>query len=291
MHPLRNAGSRSGMPRPLPCHTDTSYGTGDPFPAPLITLGKRSANRPAVPVAHFVCYDYRRRGTRYPLKRGGGCETGDEHVAEAPPPGDGNLFPAGAAPASPHAPFGSCPFLGLWDDRASHATFATPRHRCHARKRPQPIEAGHQATYCLGTFTRCPAYASATPQAAAVRPLAKPGPPVVPAPVAPAPTNSPVPPFGPPAVVPPAMPQRERPMFAPARTSARRVASGTWRLVRDWLWLALLVALLCGVLADLLGATRVPLGSLPGLVLTVTFSALMLVLLILYLTSAFRRHR
>jgi LysM repeat protein len=48
-----------------------------------------------------------------------------------------------------------CPYLGMADDRATHALFATDEHRCFVAT-PAPIEAGHQELVCLSdAFASC----------------------------------------------------------------------------------------------------------------------------------------
>jgi hypothetical protein len=56
---------------------------------------------------------------------------------------------------------GCCPFLGLDLDRATHALFATPAHRCYgANRRAATILPVHQAGHCLtGQHITCRAYA------------------------------------------------------------------------------------------------------------------------------------
>ena len=43
----------------------------------------------------------------------------------------------------------ACPYLGLVQDSRTHFAFATPAHRCHAKRRPAPVDLRHQATFCL----------------------------------------------------------------------------------------------------------------------------------------------
>jgi LysM repeat protein len=53
----------------------------------------------------------------------------------------------------------ACPFLGLVADRRSHFTYPHPGHRCFAKDRPVPTDAGRQARYCLsGDYTDCDRY-------------------------------------------------------------------------------------------------------------------------------------
>ncbi|MCL4543825.1 MAG: hypothetical protein M1118_04365 [Chloroflexi bacterium] len=211
-------------------------------------------------------------------------------MAEASRPGDGNIIRAGAALPPPRTRFGSCPLLGLADDRATHATFATPRHRCYAKKRPQPIEAGHQGIYCLGTFEGCSiyaSYASAVPQAAAAQPLAKPDPPV-PSPVAAPPTN---PPAGSIQPAPAPAAQQTTSSGAPSAAPERTPIPPAPGFVRRWLWLALLMALGSGILADLLGRARVRPSALSALVIAITLAALLLALALICGASLLRRSR
>ncbi|HJP41689.1 MAG TPA: LysM peptidoglycan-binding domain-containing protein [Dehalococcoidia bacterium] len=79
---------------------------------------------------------------------------------------DDELTPEGAVDASV-----ACPYLGLFEDADSHATFATEAHRCYRLPNPTRIAAGHQDTYCLNeNHVSCPVYigeVAGEPQAAA----------------------------------------------------------------------------------------------------------------------------
>ena len=65
----------------------------------------------------------------------------------------------------------ACPYLGLPDDARTHFAFATPAHRCHAKRRPAAIDLSHQGSYCLTpdypACNRFPADARATGPTAA----------------------------------------------------------------------------------------------------------------------------
>lgn len=58
----------------------------------------------------------------------------------------------------------ACPLLGLATDRRSHYTYPHPGHRCFAKDRAAPADAGRQATYCLSVgYTACDRYPMAQP--------------------------------------------------------------------------------------------------------------------------------
>jgi len=67
----------------------------------------------------------------------------------------------------------ACPLLGLAADRRSHFSYPHPGHRCFAKDRPAPTDAGRQAAYCLSLgYTRCDRYPTAQPpKRARERPL------------------------------------------------------------------------------------------------------------------------
>lgn len=59
----------------------------------------------------------------------------------------------------------ACSFLGLRADPASIFLEPTTEHRCYVGQRPQPIELGHQTTYCLAAACeRCPRRVAARDQ-------------------------------------------------------------------------------------------------------------------------------
>ncbi|MHB8399905.1 MAG: LysM peptidoglycan-binding domain-containing protein [Candidatus Limnocylindrales bacterium] len=61
-------------------------------------------------------------------------------------------FGAGRSPVEPPV----CPLLGLAGDAATHFTFPTAGHRCHATGRPAPIELAQQGALCLSaTYPDC----------------------------------------------------------------------------------------------------------------------------------------
>jgi nucleoid-associated protein YgaU len=50
----------------------------------------------------------------------------------------------------------TCPYLGIPDDPRTRFTFATPAHRCYAKREPSRIGLGHQSAYCLSSeFPTC----------------------------------------------------------------------------------------------------------------------------------------
>ena len=58
-----------------------------------------------------------------------------------------------------HAPVPVCPYLGLTDDPQTHFAFPSSAQRCHASRRPAPIEGAKQARDCLTeAHVACPRY-------------------------------------------------------------------------------------------------------------------------------------
>jgi hypothetical protein len=50
----------------------------------------------------------------------------------------------------------ACPYLGLPDDARTRFVFATPAHRCYAKRRPASISLSHQGSFCLSKdFSTC----------------------------------------------------------------------------------------------------------------------------------------
>jgi hypothetical protein len=58
----------------------------------------------------------------------------------------------------------ACPYLGLPDDSRTRFAFATPAHRCYAKRRTASISLSHQGSYCLSTdFPTCERFPADAP--------------------------------------------------------------------------------------------------------------------------------
>lgn len=63
----------------------------------------------------------------------------------------------------------ACPYVGLPDDARTRFAFATPAHRCYARRRAALISLSHQGSYCLSTdFPKCERFPAEAPVGAMV---------------------------------------------------------------------------------------------------------------------------
>jgi len=80
------------------------------------------------------------------------------------------LRAGGDSPRQPASapPVGTCPHLGLRDDRHTSLLFADSMHRCYASDRPQPVDEEHQEAFCLASaHVACPRYVKPAARAAA----------------------------------------------------------------------------------------------------------------------------